>query len=75
MVPVCSVASSGAAMCWSHGHGMPPTLHWAGACPIGGHSQYTPSPPDTVARCAAKAHPLLGGASHLVGGISWGGEV
>ena len=29
-------------------------------------SDYPPSPPDTVARCAVKAHPSLGGASHLV---------
>ena len=33
-------------------------------------SRYSPSPPYTVARCAAKAHPLLGGASHLRRGIS-----
>ena len=37
-------------------------------------SHYPPSPPDTVARCAAKAHPSLGGASLLVGGILWKGR-
>ena len=37
-------------------------------------SHCPPSPPGSVARCAAKAHPLLGGASHIVGGIPWAGE-
>ena len=31
-------------------------------------SHYQPSPPCTVARCSAKAHPLLGGAKPSCGG-------